>query len=153
MNFQPSTRPTHLLLADDDNDDYEIFKVVVNDIPVATILSRVEDGEKLMEFLKNEVPDILFLDIGMPCKDGRTCIKQLRADSRYDFLPIIVYTSFVQKNEIEYFFRQGANLYLEKPIFYEDLKQLLEEILATNWKHEISYPPMDSFFKPSRYKK
>lgn len=56
------------------------------------ILTKATDGEQLMKLLELFIPDILFLDINMPCKQGATCLKEIRANHRYDNVPIVMYT-------------------------------------------------------------
>lgn len=57
-------------------------------------LDRVEDGKILTKKLSEKIPDILFLDIHMPCKDGLQCFTDIRTDNQYDERPVIIYPSF-----------------------------------------------------------
>ena len=82
-----------VLIGEDDKDDFEILADVIQSRSVKVILSHAEDGDILMKMLNEKIPDLLFLDIVMPCRDGKTCIKEIRADKKFDELPVIVYTS------------------------------------------------------------
>lgn len=141
MNYQS----THVLIADDDDDDYQIFSAAVNELSIQIVLDRSEDGDALMAFLKNEIPDILFLDILMPCKDGRACIREIRANKRFDELPVITYSSLKQVDTIEFFYREGANLFVIKPSSFKELKEILQKILSIDWKKTMYYPPKSEF--------
>lgn len=136
---------THVLIAEDDDDDFQIFSAAVNELSFQILLNRSEDGDALMEFLKNEIPDILFLDILMPWKDGRTCIREIRSNKRFDELPIITYSALRRLDAIEFFYREGANLFVIKPSSFIELKEILQKILSIDWKNAMYYPPKAEF--------
>src|ERR1044072_1342229 len=132
---------TYVLLAEDDDDDYLIFSLAVNDITSVRVeLKRAENGDILMRLLDEKHPDLLFLDLLMPCKDGRQCIREIRANSKFDSLPIIVYSSMSDLESIEFCYREGTNLYARKPSSLSDLKSILEKIFAMDWKRMLYYP-------------
>ena len=59
-------------MAEDDDDDFELFSEVIRDLSLKIFLARARNGEVLMKILHEDVPDMLFLDILMPCKMART---------------------------------------------------------------------------------
>ncbi|WP_158559422.1 response regulator [Deminuibacter soli] len=137
--------PTYVLLAEDDDDDYLIFSLALEEIAIRVSLKRAKDGEILMQLLQEKNPDLLFLDLLMPCKDGRQCIREIRANSAYDSVPIIVYSSLNDLKEIEFCYREGTNLFAVKPNSIGDLKSILERILSINWKQMLFYPTLSQF--------
>lgn len=139
------TGATHVLIAEDDDDDYQIFSTAVHDLSFDILLSRAEDGKVLIQFLDNTIPDILFLDVLLPCKDGRTCIREIRANKRFDELPVITYSSFRNVETTEFFYREGANLFVIKPSSFRELKDILQKILSIDWKKTMYYPPRAQF--------
>jgi CheY-like chemotaxis protein len=142
-NSAPDSR--HVIIADDDDDDFYIFSVAVEELSITIVLSRAKDGNILIRLLDDKIPDILFLDIMLPGKDGRQCLKEIRANHRYDGLPVVMYTSMKDMREIEFCYREGANLYVMKPTGYSDLKTILERILSIDWKKMMYYPPLSQF--------
>ncbi len=134
-----------VLLAEDDDDDYLIFTLAIEDTKVAVALTRAVDGDELMERLGEQVPDILFLDLEMPCKNGRQCLKEIRSNQKYDELPVIVYTSFSDATSIEFCFRESGNLYIIKPSSISELSEVLKRILAIDWHKVMYYPPKSEF--------
>ncbi len=135
--MDPEQLPTSLkiLLADDDTDDRFFFDKAINEIPIATQLATVNDGEQLMNYLfENAVclPDILFLDLSMPRKTGFECLTEIKEDERFKNIPVIVFTtSFGRGQEyeqrlIDTLQNIGAQEYIRKP---GDLKQLKQVIL------------------------
>jgi len=144
MDFEKDSL-THVLLADDDDDDYLFFSMAIAEISFKVLLTRAEDGEKLMRLLEEKMPDILFLDLHMPCKGGKECLAEIRANKKYDILPIIIYSSMDDLQNIEYCFRGGANLFAVKPASYADLKTVLERILTVDWKKVLYFPTFSQF--------
>jgi CheY-like chemotaxis protein len=136
---------THVMLADDDEDDYYVFSLAVAEVPVKILLTRAEDGNKLMRLLNEKLPDILFLDLRMPIKDGHECLREIRADKRFDKLPIVIYSSLEDLRNIEFCFREGANLYAVKPSTLAELKTSLERVLNVNWKKMQYFPTFSQF--------
>ncbi len=140
-----SESPTHILIAEDDDDDYLIFSIAIKETSFTYVLKRAENGEILLKFLNDELPDILFLDMLMPCIDGKQCLKEIRANKKYDSLPIIVYSSLNDLENIEYCYREGSNLYVIKPSSIGDLKSALERILSIDWKKTMYFPQKSQF--------
>jgi CheY-like chemotaxis protein len=135
----------NILIAEDDVDDFELLRDAIVDAGFSVIIERAENGEILLRILGLNIPDILFLDIQMPCKDGKQCLKEIRDNPRYDALPVIMYSSHSAKNDIEYCYRQRANLYTLKPSSYANLKRVIEHIFSIDWKRVAYYPPLSTF--------
>lgn len=143
MNEAPLEKD--ILLAEDDNDDVLIFDMALTQLKIPYVLRTVDNGEKLFVVLKERVPQILFLDIHMPCKDGVACIVEIRKNREYDNLPIIVYTSDVSKKTVEDTYRNGANLFLEKAETVNKLTNKLQHIFSKDWINYMHYPSQDHF--------
>ena len=140
-----SKNETQVLIAEDDDDDFLIFSLAIAETKVAVALSRAENGEILMKVLSEHIPDILFLDMHMPCKHGRECLKEIRSNHLYDDLPIIIYSSFTDLNTIDYCFREGSNLYTIKPNSIAELTEILRRILLIDWRRTMYFPPKSEF--------
>ena len=136
---------TQVLIAEDDDDDFEIFSYALKEVSISIVLTRAEDGEILLKILDSHLPDILFLDVYMPCKDGRTCLKEIRSNKKYDMLPIIMYSSMRDSKTIEFCFLEGANIYVIKPSSFHDLTMALKKILSIEWKKSLYYPARADF--------
>ncbi len=142
------TLPNHatkVLIGEDDNDDYLIFSLAIEETSYRILLTRATDGKMLLGQLKKEMPDILFLDLNLPIIDGQQCLKEIRGNREYDALPVITYTSYDDLTNIEYCYREGSNLYVIKPSTIGDLKHILERILSIDW-NKMNYFPSKSDF-------
>lgn len=127
----------NLLLADDDSDDRDLFVEALSFIDPTIIVTVKRDGEELMEYLDQNSPtiDAIFLDLNMPRKNGRECLVELRANPRYRGIPIIIYTTSLNPIDIEETFKHGATFFLRKPNSFEELKETLNAMLLSGFKH------------------
>jgi DNA-binding NarL/FixJ family response regulator len=109
-------------------DDHKIFRigleVILNGIPNFKVIESYGDGKSLIEGLTTDRPDIIFMDIKLPDKDGITLTQFIK--KRYPDVKIIALTMF---GEIEYFNEMidaGADGFLLKNT---DLKELEEAVV------------------------
>jgi len=144
MSINP-TDSTHVLMAEDDDEDFFIFSLAIKELSIKVVLTRAENGDILLQLLDEKNPDIVFLDLLMPCKDGRTCLKEIRANKKYDTIPIVVYSSLSDLKSIEFCYREGSNLYAIKPSTLNELKTVLEKIFSIDWKKMLYFPPRSKF--------
>src|SRR5690349_19466865 len=115
-------KSTHILFSDDDTDDALLFTQAADLLTSPILLSFAEDGEQLMRYLAKEMlPDMIFLDLNMPVKNGFECLKEIRGDKKLDWLPVIVYTTSDSQNDIEACYDLRANLYVVKPTSFESI--------------------------------
>jgi len=136
---------TKILIGEDDDDDYLIFSLAIEETSYKVLLTRATDGQMVLSLLEKEMPDILFLDLKLPMKDGRECLKEIRANHNFDALPVIIYTSYDDLANVEFCYREGSNLYTVKPSSVSDLRQILERILAIDWRKIKYFPPRSEF--------
>lgn len=145
MSLSVENAATRVMIAEDDDDDYYIFSVAMEEISFTVMLSRAIDGEMLLKMMEVHTPDILFIDLMMPCKNGKECLREIRSNTKYDTLPIIVYSSLSDLTNVEYCYREGSNLFAIKPNSIGELKVILERILSINWKKTLYFPPKSEF--------
>jgi DNA-binding NarL/FixJ family response regulator len=138
-------QPTDIILAENDHDDVYIFELALKKICVCGLLRHASDGEKLFGLLEEIIPDFLFLDIDLPGKDGTACLAEIRRDRRFDGMPVIMLTSFTNREHIETSYRSGANFFIGKVDSIADLAGRLKQVFAFDWKQGMIYPPLNQF--------
>lgn len=137
-----------ILYADDDADDREFFQDAFDEAKTNAELTTVEDGEKLMNHLaqcNGQHPDIIFLDINMPRKDGKRCLKEIRGNNKLKQIPVIMFSTSAYVEDIEETFANGANLYVSKPVFFADEVKILKKIFSLDWQEELLKPDKKRF--------
>lgn len=111
------TKQLHFLLADDDADDRDFFGLAFRSLSISSRFTCVEDGEKLMHYLvnrANHLPDILFLDLNMPRKNGSECLKEIKANASLQHLPVIIYSTSLHDDVADLLYNNGAHYYIKK---------------------------------------
>jgi len=130
--------PFKILLADDDADDRFLFEKALKEIPIATHLTTVSNGEELMDYLfenSMNLPEVLFLDISMPRKTGYECLIEIKENKKMEAIPIIVFTTTIPINigaegELSNtLVKFGAQDYVRKPIDFDQLKHAIHQAL------------------------
>ena len=131
--------PLHIVLADDDEGDRLLFTVAFSELKIKTVVSTVNDGTELMEWLnkqENSLPYILFLDLNMPSKSGIECLKEIKSNPRLEDVLIAIYSTSENEKDIDETFLNGANVYISKPNDFNLLKQVLEKAVASASKYK-----------------
>jgi CheY-like chemotaxis protein len=122
-----------IFLAEDDEDDVVIFNEILLDIGKEINMTVAVNGFELMRLLQNArvLPELIFLDLNMPLKNGFQCLEEIRSNGDWKDIRIIMYSTSAQPQQIEKAYKQGADLYLQKPTSYTEFKQAIENCLIT----------------------
>ena len=138
----------NIALADDDADDQLIFREAIELVDIKTKLSFFDNGQELMDYLKLpniSLPDIIFLDLNMPIKNGMQCLKEIRKQSELKNLSVAIYSTSSSEKDIEETFVNGANIYINKPVNFKALQNVLEKVLQLQWQYHTSNLNRDTF--------
>jgi CheY-like chemotaxis protein len=128
----------NVLLADDDIDDCSFFDKALREIPIVTNLTIVHDGEQLLNYLfenSDHLPEVLFLDLSMPRKNGFECLHEIKENKEFkDIFVVMFSTSFPQniyyeETMINMLMKIGANDYIRKSVDFAQLKQIIHNTL------------------------
>ena len=126
-------KPLYILLADDDEADRLLFKEAFEELKINTAVHMVKNGVQLMEYLENQesrMPDLIFLDLNMPLKNGLECLKDIRKDKNLKEIAVAIYSTSSSKKDMEETFHNGANIYINKPNDFNTLKQVLKKAVV-----------------------
>jgi len=152
MSISINTR--HILLADDDKDDSILFKEILEELPLSTHLTKVSNGEQLMQFLnetKDQLPDVLFLDLNMPRKNGYDCLSEIKGSEKLKSLSVIIFSTAFEPQVISLLYEKGAQYYIRKPNSYWQLKNLIHQALILTETTNIDYPLQEKFVLSSQF--
>jgi CheY-like chemotaxis protein len=137
----------NVLLADDDPDDRMLFEDAVSGIDAAITLSMAKDGEELMQMLNTAIllPDVLFLDLNMPRKNGFECLEEIRANRNFNDIFISIYSTTASSREMEETFNKGANLFINKPNTFSELKAMLSKVFSLDREEYLAAADKNRF--------
>src|SRR5215211_629081 len=86
----------NIALADDDADDQMLFQMALKEVSRDVVLDTYNNGIQLLQALMQpgaELPQMIFLDLNMPRKNGMECLEEIRADQRLQHIPIVILTT------------------------------------------------------------
>ena len=138
----------NLLLADDDIDDCIFFKEALEELPVTASLATVNDGVQLMQYLTknlNPFPNILYLDLNMPRKNGFECLSEIKSNDRLRNLPVIIYSTSFDREIADRLYECGAHFYIRKPAEFFNLKKVILKSITLIGKNKKRQPPKGEF--------
>jgi CheY-like chemotaxis protein len=138
----------NIALADDDEDDRMIFNEVIEELDMKTKLSLFKNGQELMDYLRLPnivLPNLIFLDLNMPVKNGMQCLLEIRQNPALKDLAIAIYSTSSSEKDIEETFVNGANIYINKPTNFSTLRGVIEKVLQLNWQYKTSNLNRETF--------
>ncbi|WP_207493848.1 response regulator [Aridibaculum aurantiacum] len=120
--------PFRILIADDDADDIQLTKecFVENEFPID--VNDVQDGQLLLEHLKklvlqherDQLPQLILLDLNMPRKTGLEALRELKADTQLCRIPVIIFSTSKAQRDIDKAYELGASCFVNKPNTLEE---------------------------------
>lgn len=144
-------RDLTIFYTDDDQEDLDFFKEIVDIIDEDVVVHTHSSGYDLINALDNPppAPHLIFLDINMPGMNGFEILKRVRTSEHHKHLPVIMFSTSGDEYAIEKSKELGASLYVQKSSIFEQLKQSIEHALNINWS---AYTPNEQnfFFKYSK---
>ena len=126
-----------ILIAEDDADDRFLLQTVFKEKGYQDRIEFVENGVELMKYLDSikdkkqrsqHYPGFILLDLNMPKKDGREALREIKQHPIFKSIPIIVFTTTKNDNEVKRCYDLGANTYVVKPVTFDALSKVIEEI-------------------------
>lgn len=142
-----------ILMADDDEEDRMLAADALVEARLDNELHFVTDGEELMQYLNRKddfshledqpLPGLILLDLNMPRKDGREALKEIKEDSRFKHIPVVVLTTSKAEIDIVKTYDLGVNSFITKPVTFEGLVDVMRA-LSTYWFSIVSLPPNKS---------
>jgi len=138
----------NIILADDDEDDRLFYTDAFDELKISTKVKTYNDGAALMDYLNSDeaiLPEILFLDLNMPKKNGLECLHEIKNNPKLSDIAIAIYSTSSSEEHIEETFVNGANIYIKKPSDFATLKKVLSDVVTINWQYQTSGLNKDNF--------
>ena len=138
----------NILLADDDADDCLFFTEALTGSPLSTHLTTVPDGEHLMQLLSNEkyeLPDVLFLDLNMPRKNGFEGLSEIKLNSKLNKLSVVVFSTSFEQEVVNQLYQNGAQYFIRKPSEFSQFKKIIQQTLARIVQGNNLQPERENF--------
>lgn len=125
----------HILLADDDPDDQEMFLSGIRRQFPDIRVTVANDCEQLLERLKafsiDEMPDCIVIDYHMPKSNGPECLKATNTSTPYGQIPKIVWSTSRRVQDAQECLALGASRFVTKPDSMAQLETFVKSLEST----------------------
>jgi len=121
-----------LLVVDDSSVMRKVIKAAVDMLEMEMEMEEAEDGAEALEKLSQSYReiDLILMDWNMPGMNGYDALLEIKSDSKYKDIPVMMVTTEGQQSNIIAAIRAGANNYLVKPFTVEELRAKITECLG-----------------------
>ena len=140
-----------LLVVEDNDEDFVVFMDFLQDMNVQQPVYRCVDGDDALDFLLGEgsyqdqnpkiKPSVVLLDLNLPGTDGREVLEQIKEDERFKKIPVVIFTTSSNPQDIDFCYQNGANGYLVKPIDFEQMRCRIQAFVDF-WLNENTLPQL-----------
>ncbi len=126
---------TNVFYVDDDLDDQmlfsEAFREIQSKVALNLQLFKADNGQDFFDLIasSNVIPDITFLDINMPIKNGFECLTEMRGIQVLKDRPVVMFSTSESQEIIKKSYSLGASKYVVKPPDFDELKDAIEACL------------------------
>ena len=140
--------PPKILLIEDSPDDVELTRLAFQQNRIANEIAVAASGDEALRCLFGDDGgrepldvSIVLLDLKLPKVSGIEVLRQIRANERTRFIPVIVLTSSDEQRDLVDSYRLGANSYVRKPVDYNEFVEAVRQ-LGIYWLLVNQPPPI-----------
>lgn len=137
-------KPLHILLIDDNEADIFYATEILEDTKIIKEISVVKDGKQAIDFLNKigeyfgvHYPDLIFLDINIPKKNGHEVLKYIKTSEKLKHIQVIMLSMSSTQADKDRAYKNFANGYITKPLGTDDLMKAISTIapgIASGWE-------------------
>lgn len=123
-----------ILIAENDEDEQFFMKDGFEGSGYFEIIGFASSGDELLALLNDKdskLPDMILSDLNMPGKNGYDILKELRADSNFAHLPIVITSTSSIKSVVEACMKLGATRFIQKPDTFVEYESFAKELVDT----------------------
>lgn len=139
-----------ILMIEDSDEDYVALQRVFKKSNYDFQLERTANAHQALDFLLTRgeykdrldsgiVPSLILLDLNLPGLDGRELLLQLKRDSRFKEIPVVILTTSNNPRDVLYCYRNGANGYQIKTVGFDKFFNSIRSMI-TYWFETATIP-------------
>lgn len=139
MKVTKETSPV-LLMVDDDDEDIYLTKRAFCARQTNLQFQSVQNSSDLFDYLYNRgefgdkevfcIPDVILLDINIPKQNGFTILENLRKDSSYSHIPVVMLTTSSANHDIQKAYQLGANSFISKTVSLDGMTEVADKFCS-----------------------
>jgi two-component system, response regulator len=139
-----------VLVVEDNPNDSELLVTALKKCRITNPVVTVKDGLEAIQYLfalgryelrnADEAPAVVLIDLNIPKVDGLEVLRRMRADYRTKLIPVAIFTSSVEEQDLINGYSLGANSYVRKPADFQQFSKVVQQ-LVTYWVALNEPPP------------
>ena len=130
------TQAVTIVMIEDDDGHARLIEKNIRRAGLTNEIVHLRDGTSAVEFLFGvsaaapplHLPFLILLDLNLPDMSGADLLKRVKADERFRRTPVIVLTTTDDKAEIERCYDLGCNVYITKPLIYQNFAEAIRQL-------------------------
>jgi len=144
MKHQVTGEELLVLVAEDDPDDRLLFEEALRKSDYSVRYRFVTNGYELLDYLENGKPkaSLILLDLNMPV-NGRDALSKMMDNPHFRSIPVIVFTTSQEQEDVKKAYAECANSYFVKPSGFQGYVDLLNQLFAY-WFEAAKVPAQNS---------
>lgn len=127
----PTAQPLEILLAEDEDADILYTQLAFYRSTFSNNLTIVRDGVEVIEHLNDPSkprPQLIFLDINMPRKNGLEVLKEIKSNPEFSAIPVIILTTSESEEDAQYAMQNHASAFVPKAMNFDNMVEFIENI-------------------------
>jgi len=137
-------KPVHILLIEDNEGDIVLTTEALHDSKIINRITVKRDGKAAIDHFehiekKEDIPDLVLLDINLPKKSGHEVLVYLKTSDRFKQVPVIILTTSSSEKDILTSYKNHVNCFITKPIEVQDFMDAISKI-ENFWINIVSIP-------------
>ncbi len=116
-----------VLIADDDITVQRLLEFILRKFDIEILI--VGDGDSAVEVAKSEKPELIFMDVIMPGKNGIEACREIKADPDLKNTYVVMLTAKGEESEIKDMFDSGADEYVPKPFSPSGIMEIVRKVI------------------------
>jgi twitching motility two-component system response regulator PilH len=116
-----------ILVVDDSPTEIVVFKKILEKQGYQILVAK--DGQEGVDMARQELPDLILMDVVMPVLNGFQATRLLKNDEATARIPVIMVTTKDQQTDINWGMRQGATEYMVKPVAPAELLSRIRALI------------------------
>ena len=116
-----------VLIVEDNDLNMKLFHDLLEANGYAALQSKT--GKEALEIVKNQLPDLVLMDIQLPDVSGLEVTRQIKEDEKTKDIPVIAITAFAMKGDEEKIRQGGCEAYMSKPISVPKFLKMVRSFL------------------------
>lgn len=144
---EKSVKPIIILLVEDNPGDVRLTQEALKEGKILHEMHVTPDGMEAIAYLKREGkyaeaprPDLIFLDLNLPKKDGREVLDEIKTDPTLKRIPVVILTTSHDEQDVLKSYNLHANAFVSKPVGLEQFLAVVRSV-EDFWLTVVRLPP------------